>query len=587
MLQPSGHSSAEPRSQGVTGSRLRDLWRLTSALRRRLAAALALAAVGAVLSLAQPVVVNRIIAALTEGSGPAPSLVGLLITLILLGAVVSGASTLVLSVMAEQGTFAVRRDYVSAALRMPMWWYPRHPVGDLVARVSSDVNTLKYALSSGFVDIVGNSLMVVGAATALLVLDPVLTGVVCGLLLVSVGVVVVASPRIRRANRRAQDAVGQLGTELQQAVVAMRIVRPYGMTARATSRAQGAAADAYRHGVSAARIESVIAPVSALISQGSLVAIFLVGGWRVSSADLSLADLLTFALFLTMLVTPATSVIGAVLGLQEALGALDRIREVTAGPQEPLDASPNAPAGAGPVGLRLTDVTYRYPDGTADALRGVSLDVAPGERIALIGASGAGKSTIFSLLLGYGTGHGGSIRVGDVDLRAGHETQVRRHIAHVDQATHVFPGSIRENVVAGRAGVCEDDVLRALNQVGLAPLLARLPDGLASQVGEGGALLSGGERQRLAIARALISGRPVLLLDEPSSSLDVESERLVADAIETIPRDITVVTIAHRYSTIRAVDRVVVLDNGRVVEVGTPAVVAATAPAYRSLIVEA
>lgn len=569
-------------------SRLRDLWRYTAAQPGRMIAAMLLSAAAAVLALCQPLLVNSIISAVTAGQRPVRP-VALLVALMLAGAAISAASSYVLAVMAERGTLRVRRDYMRAVLRMPMWWYARRPVGDLVARATSDVKTLKYALSSGFVDIVGNILLVVGATVALLVLDPALTLIVVCLVTASALVVVAASPRIRQANRSAQDAVGTLGSRLQQAVGAMRIIRPYNGTARAEQSAATAADDAYRHGVIAARLQSMITPISTVLSQGSLVAIFLIGGWRVAAGELTLADLLTFALFVSMLVSPATSVIGAILALQEALGALDRVREVTEAPHAPIDPSPpvERPSELTPTGLVIRDISYRYPGSETDALTAISLDVAPGERIALIGASGAGKSTLFSLLLGHDAPSAGRIDVGGVTLGQGDNPHLRNLIGHVDQAVHVLPDTIRENITAGLTWPTDDDVLEVLRQVGLDGLIDELPAGIGSNVGEDGALLSGGERQRLAIARALLHRRPVLLLDEPSSSLDAESERLVADAIETVPRGVTVLTIAHRYSTIRAVDRVAVLEHGHLITIGTPEQVAASSPTYRTLVLEA
>jgi len=239
------------------------------------------------------------------------------------------------------------------------------------------------------------------------------------------------------------------------------------------------------------------------------------------------------------------------------------------------------------MGLAIRDVSYRYPGSEADALAAILLDIAPGERIALIGASGAGKSTLFSLLLGHDAPSSGRIDVGCMTLEQGNSSQIRNLIGHVDQAVHVLPDTIRQNITVGLTWPTDDDVLEVLRQVGLAGLIDSLPRGVDSTVGENGALLSGGERQRLAIARALLHQRPVLLLDEPSSSLDAESERLVADAIETVPRDVTVLTIAHRFSTIRAVDRVAVLEHGHLIAIGTPEEVAVLSPAYRTLVLEA
>ena len=547
---------------------------------------MALAAVAAGLSFCQPLLVNLIIRSVTAGRNPMTFVADLVIMMVV-AAMISCASGYVLALIAEDGTYRVRRQYIGSILRMPMWWYTYRPVGDLVSRATSDVNALKYALSSGFVDIVGNSLLVVGSAIALVVLDLPLTIMVVLLLAASILLIAGASPHVRKAKRAAQDATGLLGSRLQQSVTAMRILRPYGGTPHAEENACDVASTIYAHNVTAARLQAIVLPVSSLLSQGGMVVIFLVGGWRVASGTMPLSDLLTFALFVNMLTTPASSVVTAILSLQEALGALDRIREIVDAPHEPLDATARLPLeGLPPTSLEIRNVSYRYPGSEAWALTDVSLTIEPGERVALIGASGAGKTTLFSLLLGYDAPSGGRIIVNNTVLDERSVWKTRGLIGHVDQGTHVVPGTIRDNITVGASWASDDDIVGVLRQVGLEKVVADLPEGLDTDVGEEGGALSGGERQRLAIARALLYRRPVLLLDEPSANLDAESEKLVIDAIRTIPSDITVITIAHRLSTIREVDRVAVLDRGMLVAAGTPRQVASSSSAYRMLMMD-
>lgn len=570
----------------ISSSRMRDLWRYSTAQRGRLVLAMLLSAVAAGLSFCQPLLVNSIIREVTAGGSPAVSVLMLVLVLVA-AAVVSAGSGYVLALIAEKGAYRIRRQYLRSLLRMPMWWYTYRPVGDLVSRATSDASTLKYALSSGFVDIVGNSLLVVGSGIALIILDPFLTALIVFLLVASTLVVIGASPRVRRANRAAQDATGLLGSRLQQSVAAMRILRPYGGTRHAEESASDVAGEVYAHSVRVARLQSTIVPVSSLLSQSGLIVIFLFGGWRVASGNMLLPDLLTFALFVNMLTTPASSVIGAVLSLQEALGALDRIREIVEAPHEPSDTSVKfPPASLSPTTLTVHDVSYKYPGSETWALSDVSFAVEPGERIALIGASGAGKTTLFSLLLGYDSPSRGRIIVNDVVLDETSLWRARQLIGHVDQGIHVVPGTFRDNVTVGASWATDEDIMKVLRQVGLTQIINNLPKGLDADVGENGETLSGGERQRLAIARALLHRRPILLLDEPSASLDAESENLVVDAIRTIPPDITVIIIAHRLSTIRDVDRVAVLDRGVLVATGSPQQVASSSPIYRMLMMD-
>jgi ATP-binding cassette subfamily B protein len=311
----------------------------------------------------------------------------------------------------------------------------------------------------------------------------------------------------------------------------------------------------------------------------------------VAAGSISVAELVAFILYLFLLVMPLGQAIGAWTELQTGFGALARIQEVLAlDPEDdahperpgPATATPAVPPSAGVPLLELEDVQFGYPDGTP-ILRGVSLQVPAGSRVALVGPSGAGKSTILALIEGFYPLDGGVVRWAGTDVRELPRAGLRARLGYVEQEAPVLAGTIRDNLLLTRPDATDPELWAVLADVGLTEVVRRSPRGLDVLVGDEGVLLSGGERQRLAIARSLLARPALLLLDEPTASLDARNEQLLRDTLAAAAADRALLVVAHRLSTVVDSDEIVVLDGGRVVARGTHEELVDSSPLYREL----
>ncbi|WBO69268.1 ABC transporter ATP-binding protein [Streptomyces camelliae] len=409
-----------------------------------------------------------------------------------------------------------------------------------------------------------------------------LLGITSGVLVV-VGVAIgVVMPRIRQVTTRAQTSVGELGAALDRALGAARTVKANGGEATETARAVAAAEDAYQAGLAGARYHALIAVLSTLVVQASFLAVIGLGGALVATGSLDLAALIAFLLYLFNLGGPVFSLVGGTTSLQQGLGALARIEEVQRMQVETdVDESPAQPVGPPPQ-VTLDDVTFAYP-GRPTTLDRVSLTAPAGGVTALVGPSGSGKTTVFSLLQRFYDIDSGRILLDGTDITTLSRAEVRRRIAYVEQDTPMLAGTFRENLLYAAPDTTEEEVSRVLRDTLLDSLVARLPQGLDTEIGVRGLALSGGERQRLAIARALLRRPQVLLLDEATAHLDGLSETALRHTVERAARRCTVLLIAHRLSTVTSARHTVLLADGRVHDHGLHGELLGRSALYRDL----
>jgi ABC-type multidrug transport system fused ATPase/permease subunit len=320
------------------------------------------------------------------------------------------------------------------------------------------------------------------------------------------------------------------------------------------------------------------------VIQGAFLAVLGVGGARVATGAMTVGDLVAFVMFLFLLMMPIAQAMNAYTQLQAGLGALQRIEDVLALPAETAADPPATVADpvANPPAIEFDGVTFAYAGGEP-VLREVSFSVGYGTRTALVGPSGAGKSTVLALVERFYDAAGGAVRVAGVDVRDQPRHVLRAQLGYVEQEAPVLAGTIRDNLLLTAPNATEEQLLAVLATVNLSEIVERTSDGLDAQVGEGGVLLSGGERQRLAIARTLLAGSPILLLDEPTSNLDARNEHALRQAITAASAQRTLLIVAHRLSTVVDADQIVVLDHGRVVATGNHHQLADTNPLYREL----
>ncbi len=551
---------------------------------------IALSVVGAAASLAQPLIVSQVITAVEAGTDLGwlvPALIGLVVG----GALLSSFRHYLLQRTGESVVLSARRHLVSRLLNLPVSEFDARRTGDLVSRVGADTTMLRAVLTQGLVEAVGGVVTFVGAIIAMLIIDALLFGLTFSVVVSSLIIVVVLSRRIRTYSRRAQERVGALTASVERAISAVRTVRAANATDRETEVIDTDARGAWSAGLDVARISALVVPISSIAMQVSFLVVLGVGGFRVASGAIEVAQLVSFILFLFMMIMPLGQAIGAFTSVSQALGALARIREIIDLPTETSNDSVTETLGGGDdpqasdlgaTAVEFESVRFGYDDNT-EILHGISLTVPTGQRVALVGPSGSGKSTILALIERFYDVSGGTIRVGGTDIRALSRDELRAHIGYVEQDAPVLAGSIRDNLVLGRPDATDADCLEVLAAVNLSGIVDRSDDGINAAVGEGGVLLSGGERQRLAIARALLAAPPILLLDESTSSLDGVNEQLMKAAIDRVAENRTLIVIAHRLATVVDSDRIIVLDKGVVLGAGTHDELLQSVDLYREL----
>ncbi|MFK3985174.1 ABC transporter ATP-binding protein [Micromonospora sp. NPDC050397] len=555
-------------------------------------AVLSLAGAGA--ALVQPLLTREVLDAI-GASQPVTGLVGLLVGLLVVGAALDGVRDYLLQRTAEGVVLGTRRRLAGHLLRLPIVEYDQRRTGDLLSRVGADTTLLRAVVTSGLFETVTGFAMVLGAGTAMVLLDPLLFGVTLGGVAAGLGVAVVFARRVRGLSEQAQARVGEMTSAVERAISAARTIRASRAEERETTGVGTAARQAYDAGLRVARLQALIGPVSTTAVQGAFLVVLGVGGARVATGAITVGDLVAFIMFLFFLVIPLGQALNAYTQLQTGLGALQRIEEMLdlpvegahdRSPPEPprSPTRPDTPIGwrPGAAAVEFDRVDFGYAD-TGPVLHEVSFAVPYGARTALVGPSGAGKSTLLALVERFYEPTGGSLRVGGVEIRDLPRQVLRAQLGYVEQEAPVLAGTLRENLLLAAPGATEGRLLAVLDEVNLTRLVERTPLGLDAQVGEGGVLLSGGERQRLAIARTLLANPPILLLDEPTSNLDARSEAALRRAIDTVAADRTLLIVAHRLATVVDADQIVVLDSGRVVAVGPHVELTRTSPLYREL----
>ncbi len=551
--------------------------------KKSLAVVIALSILGAGASLGQPLLVAQVIGAVQAGTDIG-WLVPALIALVIGGAVLTSIRHYLLQRTGESVVLSSRRHLVSRLLNLPVSEFDQRRTGDLVSRVGADSTMLRAVLTQGLVEAVGGSVTFVGAIIAMLFIDPILFGLTSSVVVGSMIVVIVLSRRIRVYSRKAQDKVGALTASVERAISAVRTVRAANAVDREIESVDSDSRGAWSAGLDVARISAFIVPISSIAMQVSFLVVLGVGGYRVASGAIDVSQLVSFILFLFMMIMPLGQAIGAFTSVMQALGALGRIREIIDLPSETDHdvVTERLDGDLRTVAVEFDDVHFAY-DADTPILRGVSFAVPAGQRIALVGPSGSGKSTILSLIERFYDTNAGTIRIGGHDIRSLDRHELRAAIGYVEQDAPILAGSIRDNLVLGAPEATDADCIAVLDEVNLTNIVERDERGINAPVGEGGVLLSGGERQRLAIARALLAAPPILLLDESTSSLDGLNEQMMKDAIDKVSKSRTLIVIAHRLSTVIDSDQIVVLNKGEVLGVGTHQQLLKKVELYREL----
>ena len=452
--------------------------------------------------------------------------------------------------------------------------------GEVLSRLTTDIQIIENLLATTASVFLRNTLIMIGSLVLMLWVSPKLTLLVLLIIPVVVVPLFLFARPLRNLTTATQDefarAVGHAGETLD----ALETVQAFGRERTASDRFGAAVERSFRTSLRRMSARAIMTAASIVLVFGGVVAVFWLGVHAGQRGELSWGALFQFA-FLSVFAASSVGALGEMWGdLQKAAGAMERIAEL-------LSAQPGIAAPAdvqklpGRGEIRFEDVVFAYPGReAAPALNGLTLTVAPGERVALVGPSGAGKSTVFRLLLRFYDPLGGVVRIDGVDLRQADPRDIRAQAALVAQDSPLFSGSAAENIAFGREGAGPEEIRAAARAAQAEAFIAGLPEGFETPLGERARGLSGGQRQRLAIARALVRQAPILLLDEATSALDAENEKLVQEALDAAMRGRTTLVIAHRLATVLKADRIVVMDEGRVVETGTHAELTARGGLY-------
>ncbi|MFI6373804.1 ABC transporter ATP-binding protein [Streptomyces sp. NPDC050546] len=589
----------EGSSRKVSVPRLRILWSFARPHQRSLALALVLALVGSGMGLATPMVTKGVLDALGGSDSLRGPLVALLVLLVVGSAVMYWQWTL-LGALGERVVLRARESMVRRFLRATVPAVTRRPPGELVTRVTSDTVLLHQAATGAPVGLINAVVMLFGTLVLMGVLDLVLLGTVAAAVAVVAVLFGLLMPGIATAQQRAQDHLGRLGGNLEGALRAIRTVKAGRAEDRTAERIMADARVSAEHGVRANRREALAWTIALAGIQLAIILVLGVGAWRVAEGDLGVSSLIAFLLYAFGLMDPISELSQNVTALQSGIAAAERIRETDdleseerAVHEDPVHEGPvhegpvrEAVAGKATVHdtpvLELRGVTAAYGPDAKPAVRGVDLVIPRRGHTAIVGPSGAGKTTLFSLVLRFLEPTGGELLLDGRPYRDHSHDTIRSRLAYVEQDTPVVPGTIRDNLLLSRPDATDAQLRHVLHEVRLAEKVDALDDGLDTPLS--GAAVSGGERQRIALARALLRTPDVLLLDEATAQLDGLTEAAVQSCVRARAATGAVVTIAHRLSTVIDADTIVVMEAGRVRARGGHGELLATDALYRELV---
>src|SRR5690348_12475909 len=487
--------------------------------------------------------------------------------------------------MGERVVADIRLAVHRNLLRLSPGFFEENRPAEITSRMTVDTTIIEQVVGTTVSIALRNTILGIACAGIIFWLAPNLAlSIVVGTLIVVLPIAILGR-RVRAISVRSQDRIADVGTVASEVLGAMKIVQAFNQQGREASRFADAVARVFATAKRRILVRSMMTAIVIFVIFGSVTMVIWQGATQVAAGHMTGGTIAAFVLYGGLLAGAFGNLSEVYGDLLRAAGASERLGEL-------LDAQPEIRAPAQPVKLpeaasgelAFEHVTFRYPTRReASALDDFNLVVRARERLAVVGPSGAGKTTIFQLAERFYDPQSGRVLLDGVDLRDADPADIRQRIAMVPQETVMFAASARDNLRYGNWNASEDQLWQAARDANAEEFLRALPDGLDTYMGEGGARLSGGQRQRIAIARALLRDAPLLLLDEATSALDAESERLVQDALDRLMADRTTIVIAHRLATVRAADRIVVMDQGQIVEEGTHATLNARGGLYARL----
>ena len=567
-LQGNDEERAKSRKLGSLGA----LWPFMRPYRLLMAAALFALTATACISLILPMAVRRVVDNFNTKSGELLNLYfGAALAIAAALAIGTALRYALVTRLGERVVADIRKAVFNKVIGLSPAFYEKIMTGEVLSRITTDTTLILSVIGSSISIALRNVLLFIGGLVLMLFTSAKLTGLVLLIVPAVIVPILVLGRRVRKLSRENQDWIAQSSGNASEALTSVQTVQAY----THEKLSQGAFADVTEKSFDAARRRiwtrsGMTAIVIFLVFTG-IVGVLWIGAWDVRAGVISAGTLIQFVIY-SVMVAGAVAALSEVFGeLQRAAGATERLVDLLEAEDTVND--PNAPkAPANPIRGEITfdKVGFTYPSRPdVAALDDVSLTIAPGETVALVGPSGAGKTTIIQMIQRFYDPHTGEIRLDGIALPQMERAAFRKHIALVPHDPVIFAASARDNILFGRPDATEAEVEAAARAAAAHDFITALPNGYDSYLGERGVMLSGGQKQRIAIARAILRDAPVLLLDEATSALDAESERAVQQAVDLLAEGRTTVIVAHRLATVKKADRIVVMDQGRIVAQGT------------------
>ena len=574
----------------MTRRRLAILWRLSSLLaphRGRLAIAIVTLILASGLSLVYPAAAKFAVdvGMKQQSIADLDKVVWILCVVFVVHAVLVWIRHYAMSWLGERVVADLRTLVFERILALPMAWFHERRTGELVGRLASDVTVVEGVVGSELSLTLRTAVQFFGGLVMLLLTNVKLTLLMLAVIPPIVLATMIFGRAIRRMSKRVQDGLAVVSGHVQEALGAIQTVQAFVRERHEATRYRTGVEEAFERSLTLVRWRASFFAAATTAGYIAIAAVVWMGGRAMIRGEITAGELTSFFLY-TFIVAGALAELAGVWGaLQRAAGATERLYAII--DTAPAIRDPDAPVALPPGGgaIRFTNVEFGYPARKDHAvLRGFELDVAPGEVIALVGPSGSGKTTVLQLLLRFFDVDAGTVTLEGVDVRQLRLGELRRATAMVAQEPVLFAGTLRSNIAYGRDGASDAEIEQAAKDANAHDFITSFPDGYATLIGERGVKLSGGQKQRIAIARALLVDPRVLILDEATSNLDAESESLVQEALSRLMHGRTTLVVAHRLSTVRDADRIVVLHGGKVAEVGRHAELMAAAGLYKRLV---
>lgn len=538
--------------------------------KRRLAVAILATLGSAGLSLVFPAVIQQVVdSALQERNFDLLNQVTLfLLAIFLLRSVTSFFETYNLNYIGERIMVDLRTQLYTHLNTLSLGFFVERRVGELVSRMSSDVTMMRTVLTDNINVILQQTAIMVGSIVVMFIINTRLTLFIIALIPILVGLGFVFGFYLQRISTRIQDELAGSTVVMEESLQNIREVKSFVREEYEIGRYNDAINRSFKAALQLLRVNSVFGPFVGFLGFGSIALILWFGGQEVIAERLTGGQLISFLFYGVSVAGSFASLVGLYSNFQKAIGSTKRVFQIL-DTQPTIQDKPDAKTISHVRGeLTFNNVYFSY-DERQPVLKNINLTIKEGEILALVGASGAGKSTTFNLIPRFYDPTSGEILLDGIDLRDITQASLREHIGIVPQETLLFGGTIRENIRYGKLDATEDEIIAAAKAANAHQFITELPDGYDTIVGERGIKLSGGQRQRVAIARAILKNPRILLLDEATSSLDSESEHLIQEALSRLMQNRTTIIIAHRFSTVRGANRIAVLDKGELVELGT------------------